>query len=110
MSIEKAWIQFTPGVPPVINIGKRIDSLTRNAAGDYSLGLTDDLVSTSAGCLMGLERTAAQVAANTQFHIEAQVVDRRTLRVRTIAEDLNMYDVQQVSLSALVDENTSIGD
>ena len=92
MAIEVAWINFTPGAVPVINAGKRIASVGRNGVGDYSVNLTDDLVSaTVAGVpdLLGILPFAtmggiAAIPAQANLrHIQCEVVSRREIRIRT---------------------------
>ncbi len=84
MAIERAWVVFQTGAVPVVNAGKRIESVARNGAGDYSINLTDDLVG---GATASLAR--ASVGGVTAFpaqadlsHVKCEIVSARQVRVR----------------------------
>ena len=82
MAINRAWVNFTTGAVPVVNAGKRIASVARNATGDYSVNLTDDLVSANALPYASAGAVAAFPAQADLSHIKCEVVNVRQIRIR----------------------------
>ena len=108
--IEKAWVQFIPGSPPVVNAGKNLASdgtgVVRTAAGDYLINLKDDLPNGQAivhGALGGMTIAAAQ-----RRHIAVQVVSVRQLRVTTQRLGV-LEDAAELSVFVETDNDGSIG-
>ena len=82
MAIEAAWIIFDPGATPTLRAGKRIDSVGRNGPGDYSVNLTDDLVSANALPFASVGGVTAIPTQANLIHIKCEVVSVRQIRIR----------------------------
>lgn len=81
MAIENAWALVQAGVTPVVLRGRHIASVTRNGAGDYTVGFTEDMVSNSANYVASGGIMDPDPA--TMNHIDVAQVDDRHVRVRT---------------------------
>lgn len=70
----KAWANFTPGATPTLNAAFNVSSITRIAAGDYTVNFTNAMPDTKYGALM----TFALGNNNADLGYESSTTPRTT--------------------------------